>query len=291
MAMCMAAAALGFTACDLSASGSSGGSSSSSGSKVETSDVDIENYDYGFMKAEDYDPNATTIADTQKYTSLDAGTDYYFILQFDIASRVDNKGTSLLTVEIELDDIDVMTGTIAESNGVSIPMEFVDAATGKNVLSYTTDFKIPDMADTPKTVYIIMELIPVTTGQSHIYLKLSADDFEIYGNDGFTKDLTINAVQLEAPVAIWTENTGTLSWNQIKYAEYYLLYVDDEVLTDSSGNIVRIDVDSNIAVGGEVLYTRLYYYISGYHSVRVQACSTKAIFTASSYSNVVYVTI
>ena len=98
-----------------------------------TSDVEIANFNYGFIEEENYKDRETTIADTVRSTNLNVDTIYYCLMEFDVIARELNDGTSLMNVLVKFDNLGVANGTTEEAGtGNMTEMTFTDAGTGSD---------------------------------------------------------------------------------------------------------------------------------------------------------------
>jgi hypothetical protein len=190
-------------------------------------------------------------------TKLAVDTTYYLVIQFDLTAVRDNDGQSVLNVVLTFEDLEVMKGSIEDANtGKSEEMTFTDATTGKMGKTTTLSFRVPSSTVDAKTVSLLINLAPVTLGTSHLSLEFDYDGGEGYNLkgyvDGLTKNLTVSAVQIEAPVLTLTES-NYLEWNHVKNAEYYMIYYysDKTPVKDNNGNDVVV-YPTGVSVGGNV---------------------------------------
>lgn len=192
------------------------------------SDIEITNTNYGFIDEETYNGGKTLITDTTKSTNLKADTVYYCLIEFDIVARELNDGTSLLNVIVKFDNLGVTNGTTEEAGtGNVTEMRFTDAVTGKDVKQATLGYKIPSDPSKPKTIKLLVRMEPVSKGQSHISVSFEPavkNEFKILGDDGITKNLEVESVKIEAPVIEVDRDKKEVTWNHVKYADYYIIY-------------------------------------------------------------------
>lgn len=261
------------------------------GSAKGSSDIEISTPSFGFVKAEEYDPDPNTFDfndSAPAWTALDVDTDYYLFISLTITSRRDNDGQSMLAIDLTFDALNIMDGTMQDvSTGYIQDMTFTDATTGNIGKTTTISFKIPDKSAEPKTIKMIVALKPVTAGESHIIIGYRYDtsgEYKLLGSDGYTKNLKIETVKLETPVLTLT-SMGSLSWKNVKNADYYCIYESgqQDPLTDYLGNVIYVKSEG-ISVGGEMTYN-IGEYISGYHNIKIRAFSNNANILQSDYSN------
>ena len=293
MALALALAVACFAACD---NGLTRG-----GSAKGASDIEISDPEFGFVKAEEYDPDTFSIDTAHKWTSLDVDSQYYLILTFDVTSAQNNDGQSLLNVDITFDQLDTMDGKMEDvSTGLIEEMTFVDAGSGKLGKTTTVSFKIPPVSTQPKTINMIVQLTPMQAGESHIMIgyrfdpsttMASADSYRLLGSDGYTKNLKIISVQIEKP-QLSVDDMGTLIWNNVKNADYYLFYKGSELsepFTDESGEILRVDVKDENGIPvfgiGDEMSVNMGDYVVGFAEFRIRAFSNNENIIPSSFSN------
>lgn len=265
----------------------------SGGSAKGASDIQISDPEFGFVKSEEYDPDIFDIETAHKWTKLDVDSEYYLILTFDVTSMKNNDGQSLLNVDITFDALDIMDGTMEDvSTGLIEEMTFVDAGSGKYGKTTTVSFKIPPISTEPKTINMIVSLRPMQLGESHIIIGYrfdpsttmdSADSYKLLGSDGYTKNLTIQTVQIEAPVLSVNE-MGFLTWKHVKNADYYQVFETGQPLTDYTGKEV-IQIAEGYAIGGDIIFNVGDSIQPGYHSFTIRACSNNPNITMSNFSN------
>ncbi len=268
--------------------GCSGGTTAG-GSATGSSDIEISGLTFGFVRAEDYDPETFDIENAAQWTTLDVDTEYYLFLTLDIQARRDNDGQSLLNIKITFDSLDILEGTMEDvSTGMIETMTFQDANTGNIGKSTTVSFKIPSLSAEPKKINMIVSLQPIMVGESHIIIGYDYDapsQYRLLGDDGYTKNLTIQHVKIEAPVLDVTE-MGDLTWKHVKNADYYCIFESgsQEPLTDGNGDVIYVRAD-NTSVGSEIIYN-IGQYISGYHMLVVRAFSNNSNILSSDNSNI-----
>lgn len=260
------------------------------GSATGSSDIEISDPDFGFVRSEDYDPDTFDMAAVGRWTSLDVDTEYYLFITFDVTSRRNNDGQSLLNVDFTFDALDILQGTMEDvSTGMIEEMTFQDAGTGKIGKTTTISFKIPSLSAEPKTINMIVSLKPMQVGESHIIIGYRYDassEYKLLGSDGYTKNLKIQPVQIAAPVLELTE-LGALRWRNVKNADYYCIYragIQDP-LTDYLGNVIYITTEGT-SVGGEMYYN-IGEFIAGYNALVIRAFSNNPNIMNSDNSNVV----
>ena len=222
------------------------------------SDIDISDPLFGFVKEEEYDKDNFNINTAAKWTTLDADTDYYLFLTFDVTARQDNRGTDLLHVNIKFDALNVLNGTMEDvSTGELVEMPITDSNTGNPGKVTTVSFKIPSLSAKPKTINMIIRLKPISIGESHILISYDYDapeGYKLLGSDGYTKNLKIEAVKIATPV-LEVNNMGWLIWNHVKNADYYCVYVagSSEPMTDYLGNTIVIPAE-RVTAGSPMSY-------------------------------------
>lgn len=257
------------------------------GSATGSSDITVSEPVFGFISEAEYDPATSVIDTSKKWTALDVDTSYYLFLSFDVTAARNNDGQSLLNLNITFDALNVMDGTIEDvSTGMVSSLTFTDAATGNVGKTTTASFKIPALSAEPKTIEMIVQLRPVDVGESHIIIGYDYDqngEYKILGSDGYTKNLKINQVQIDAPTLTVTEPAGMLAWNHVKNAEYYMIYVDNEPVLDNSNKEIVVSAEG-YSVGAEMQFN-IRPYVYGYLSVTIRAYSTNENILASNHSN------
>ncbi len=258
------------------------------GSATGSSDITVSDPVFGFISEAEYDPDTSVIDTTKKWTALDVDTSYYLFLSFDVTAARDNDGQSLLDLNITFDALNVMDGTIEDvSTGMTESLVFTDATTGNVGKTTTASFKIPSLSAEPKKIEMIVKLRPVDVGESHIMIGYDYDpegEYKILGSDGYTKNLKINEVQIEAPVLSVTD-MGLLSWKHVKNAEYYMVYEDGVALQNYLGEDIVISAEG-YAVGSEIQYA-IGNDIVDFHNLAIKAISSNKNILESNYSNYV----
>ena len=152
------------------------GGTTAGGSATGSSDIEISDPVFGFIRAEDYDPETFDIETAAQWTTLDVDAEYYLFLTLDIAARRDNDGQSLLNINITFDALNILQGTMEDvSTGMIEEMTFQDANTGNVGKTTTVSFKIPSLSAEPKTINMIVSLQPVKVGESHIIIGYDYD--------------------------------------------------------------------------------------------------------------------
>lgn len=266
------------------------GGTTAGGSATGSSDIEISDPVFGFIRAEDYDPETFDIETAAQWTTLDVDAEYYLFLTLDIAARRDNDGQSLLNINITFDALNILQGTMEDvSTGMIEEMTFQDANTGNVGKTTTVSFKIPSLSAEPKTINMIVSLQPVKVGESHIIIGYDYDapsEYRLLGSDGYTKNLKIQAVKIEAPELSLTE-MGSLTWQHVRNADYYCIYEagSQNPLTDFFGDVIYITAE-NTSVGSPMVYN-IGEYISGYHALVIRAFSNSSNILSSDNSNIV----
>jgi hypothetical protein len=249
-----------------------------------TSDVEIANFDYGFIEEENYKDRETTIADTKRSTNLDVDTVYYCLMEFDVMARKLNDGTSLMNVLVKFDNLGVANGTTEEAGtGNMTEMTFTDAGTGTDSKISTLAYKIPSDPDKVKKIRILVRMLPVSIGESHISVSFEPKEFgefKILGDDGVTKNLNVVRVQIKAPEITVDRTNLKVKWTHVKHADYYIIFFEDKSINFS-------EVDQYTPVGAELEFDLSQFIDLGvtYGTVKIQACSNSSNFMKSSYSN------
>ena len=250
-----------------------------------TSDVEIDHFEYGFIEEDNYKDRETTIAETKRSLDIKVDTVYYCMMEFNVSARNLNDGTSLMNVLVKFDNLGVANGTTEEAGtGNATEMIFTDAGTGTDSKISTLAYKIPPDPDKPKTIRILVRLVPVTVGESHISVSFEPaeyGEFKILGEDGFTKNLEVKRVQIEAPVITVDRANLKVKWNHVKHADFYVVYFENK-------SIEFVDVDPQYTPVGTELSFDLSQFIDlgvTYGTVKVQACTKSDNFLKSSHSN------
>jgi hypothetical protein len=253
-----------------------------------SSDIIISEPQFGFVSEAEYDPGASEIDTSHKWTSLDVDTSYFLFLTFDITAARNNDGQSIMDLKITFDSLDVMDGTIEDvSTGNIVSMTFTDSETQKEGRTTTASFKIPAFSAEPKKIEMVVKLRPVNVGESHIIISYNYDSPEgckILGSDGYTKNLKINHVKIETPELALT-NMGLLTWKNVKNAEYYMIYENGEAVCDIYGEPIVIQA-AGYSVGGDMRYN-IGNDIVGYHNFSLRAFSTNKNILQSNFSNII----
>ena len=276
--------------------GGSGGRPLAEGSSA----IIINDFNWSFIRAEDYTEDMTS-TDGVKFKELDADTDYYFACDFNVGAVNDNDGQTRFDTHIKFDDISILDGTIQEVGSGSTNEQIkLDNETGKVNMEATVSFKIPAFSDEVKRISITMRLVPVKIGTAHISIDFGKKEggngapktdggTNISGSDGLTRAIDVIAATIPAPVLTYNAEANLIVWQHVKNAEYYKIFVDEEVLT-VEGKEVEVRADEFTAVGHE-MSLNLVRYLAGYHRVKIQAFNDNANFIDSLYSNTVEVNV
>ena len=264
------------------------GNTTSGGSATGSSDITVSDPIFGFIDESEYDPASSVIDTSKKWTSLNVDTTYYLFLTFDVTAARNNDGQSLLDLNITFDALNILEGTIEDvSTGLIQDLIFTDAVTGNVGKTTTASFKIPAESAKPKKIEMIVKLVPVDVGESHIIIGYNYDNDEackILGSDGYTKNLTIKSVQIEKPTLSLTP-MGLLSFNHVKNADYYVVCENGNEVKDIFGNPIVIPAEG-YSVGDQITYN-IGNDIVGFHSLTVRAYSNDKNITPSTFSNAV----
>ncbi len=260
----------------------------SKGPVADTSDLDIANFEYGFIEENDYEEGSTKIKDTQKSTQLSADTIYYCIMEFDIFARELNKGLSLVNIEVAFDNLDVANGTTEEATtGNVTEMTFTDAGTGKQRKVATHAYKIPPDPDEAKKIRLVVRIQPVSIGDSCKitinFQSQTAGEFEVYGNDGITKNLEVVRAQLTAPKIKVDRDRLRVTWDHVENADYYIIQFENQ-------SIEYRDISADAYTGAELSFDLSEFSIYGieYGAVKIIAASDNPNFAKSKDSNIEY---
>ena len=251
-----------------------------------TSDVEIAHFDYGFIEEENYKDRETTVADTTKNQKLKVDTVYYCLMEFDVIARNLNDGTSLMNVLVKFDNLGVANGTTEEAGtGNMTEMTFTDAGTGTDSKISTLAYKIPSDPDKSKKIKILVRMLPVSIGESHISVSFEPKEFgefKVLGDDGVTKNLTVERVKIEAPVIEVDRESLKVKWKHVKHADYYVIYFGEK-------SIKLTDFDAQYTSVGTALEFDLSQFASivdyNVGTVKIQACSNSTNFQRSDFSN------
>ena len=241
--------------------------------------VEVSDPIYGFIEADKYIPNTTTMEDATNGTRLQVDTEYFAMIEFDVTSHSDNDGQSLLNVVITFDNLDAMDGTMEEvSTGIVTELTVTDAPTGKNIKTTDLRFKVPSRSSKPKKIGIVVRLKPLNVEESHIKFTFEAEKnadnvemFDITGSSGFTRNIKIEQVQLETPEMRYEESYRVLYIKNVKNADYYCLYeaATSDPLKDINGNVIYIRSE-DFGVGSEIPYP-VSNLTPGLHLLQVRA--------------------
>lgn len=259
------------------------------GNANRSTDLDIGDPQFDFVKEEEYDEDTYVFNPNKKVNNLNVDADYFLFLTFDVNARQNNNGQSVLNVNITFDVLDVLNATVQEANtGAMVEMQYIDATTGKPGKTITLSFKVPPESAKPRKIDMTIKLKPAAAGESHIQINYdydAPDGYRITGSDGYTKNLTINKVQIQAPVVSLT-SLGTLTWNHVKNADYYYIYESSNTntpLTDVWGEVIIIEAH-DAQVGAQLSYNIREDY-TGFHIFVIKAFSDNPNITPSSISN------
>lgn len=274
----------------LSCSACAGSGVTAGGSATGSSDIEISDPVFGFVRASEYDPENFDMDSASKWTDLDLDEEYYLFLSLNVTARRDNDGQSLLSVNVTFDALNILDGTMEDvSSGLMEEMTFIDAGTGDIGKTTTVSFKIPSLSAEPKTINMIVRLQPMQVGQSHIIIGYDYDapsEYRLLGSDGYTKNLQIKPVKIDTPVLELTE-LGVLTWKHVKNAEYYQIYEagSSQPLTDITGEAITV-YPNGTSEGGD-MYQDI--DLTGYHELVIRAFNSREGILTSDYSNsVVY---
>lgn len=257
------------------------------GTATGSSDIEVSTPQFAFVAEEDYDPNSTVIDYSRKWNDLRVDTSYYLYVKFKITSARDNDGQSLIDLNITFDTIDIMDGTIEEVGTGNVQTLTFKDATGNVGKTTTASFKIPAWSDESKEISMTVKLLPVTVGKSHILIGYDYDPdgkgtYNLLGSDGYTKNLEIKEVQIDAPV-IDVDDDGILFWNHVKNADYYMVYINGKPVQDDYGQDLVISAEG-YSVGGQIRFN-IGEYIYGQQTVVMRAFSQNQYILPSEYSN------
>ncbi len=251
-----------------------------------TSDVEIANFDYGFIEEENYNDRETTVADTKRSTELKVDTVYYCLMEFDVIARNLNDGTSLMNVLVKFDNLGVANGTTEEAGtGNMTEMTFTDAGTGTDSKVSTLAYKIPSDPDKSKKIKILVRMLPVSIGNSHISVSFEPKEFgefKILGDDGVTKNLEVVRVQLEAPVIEVDRESLKVKWNHVKHADYYLIFFGETEIKFTNFDAQYTAIGTRLEFDLSQFASIVDYYVG---TVKIQACSNSSNFMKSTHSN------
>ena len=251
-----------------------------------TSDVEISGFDYGFIEEANYEDRVTTVADTKRSLPLRVDTVYFCMIEFDVIARDLNDGTSLLDILIKFDNLGVTEGTTEEAGtGNTTEIKFKNAETGTESKISTLSYKIPSDPDKSKKIKILVRMIPMSVGESHISVSFEsneANEFKVLGDDGVTKNIKIDRVALETPVITVEQNK--VKWKHVKNAAYYTIYFGEEQM--------NFEVPSNTSVGTDIEFNLSKFLIElgvDFGEVKVEANpGGNTNFSKSALSNIVY---
>lgn len=276
-------------------------------------DVDISEPDYGFIKQENFTPNAENPLEgtkNEKEVKFEVGTTYYLIIVFTLTPRQDNEGQSYFKTTAKFDNLDVLDATMqqASTSSTSVEVEH-DMLEDKVTRNVQASFKIASSTEEVKKYTMIVRMVPnKASGKTGVQLKIdfSLDGgYKIWGADGFTRSIDIDKGTLVIPEPAYNSYDGKLRWKHVKNASYYVVYDgNDNPLMFDTGNGERsekIMVTPDIKAGEDDMYAPLDkawvngVKLSGYNEFRVKAFGKDGendeSFYSSKFSEIVDVTI
>jgi hypothetical protein len=269
-----------------------GGSSSSDTGLIETT-VDIDSVGCGFIV--NPEQSGQTV-DYTKYTSLNSlsiASKYFLVFEFGFSPRGNTGGTAILNSEITFPALTIFDAFSQEvdSGASQTPVSYKDPTTNEQMKKVTASFKVPETAGKTKKELIVFSIAPKTTGNSHISLNFTSTSLLLAGDgsSGKTTAITIDSYQIDAPTLSYS---GRLQWNHVKYANYYEIFVNGDVLL-KNGEKYKQQIDDSTAIGATVSFSDFASFgISGNDiGFKIQAFSSEAGYEPSSYSNEIFETI
>lgn len=227
-------------------SGNNGGGNNNTGNNnsgslaVEISDVKQE------VRYIDDDGMITPVLSNE----LKYRTRYTLELSFVITPNMDSDGTQFVDTVLTFADINILNGNIKEAEtGKQDVQQTIDAATGATRKDITLSFKIPAERDVEKKVTILVGIDPLEVADSSsMQVDFKSDDARVLG-DGIMKSYSIVKSSIETPVLRYSNTV--LSWNHVKNATYYKLYLNGREMVDSYGNPYIIYA-TDLNVGAEI---------------------------------------
>ena len=132
---------------------------------------------------------------------------------------------------------------------------------------------------------MIIKLRPVNIGESHIIISYeydSPDNCKILGSDGHTKNLEVKQVKIQTP-ELTVNSTGLLSWQNLKNADYYMIYENGAPVKDLNGKDIVIEATGYDV--GSTIYYNIGNHVTGFHYFQIRAFSQNKNILTSDYSN------
>lgn len=252
--------------------------------------TEISGIEYGFVETTGQgDPDLDA---AQKYVDLRVDTVYYLFFRFSLTPRTTNYGGHTVGSTIVFEKIDVLNGRMEEvGSGDFSELIFTDDM-GETSKRTEVTFTVPSQKEEVKTIEILLRLTPVQAGQSYVKLSFASENSGLTGDgrDGQTINVAVDRIELSAP-ELSVEGGASLTFPQVKNADYYKLIVDGETLT-VDGREYILEADPAVAAGRPVTFSKLSELLgTGTHRVRVQAFARNANYLTSAPSNEVTVTL
>ena len=191
-------------------------------------------------------------------------TKYTLELSFVITPNMDSDGTQMLDTVLTFADINILNGSIKEAEtGKQDVSQTIDAGTGTTRKDITLSFKIPAERDVEKEITILVGIDPLEVADSSsMQVDFKSDDARVLG-DGIMKSYSIVKDSIDTPALVYNRDTYMISWNHVKNATYYKIYLNDMDMVDKYGNPYIIYA-SDINVGANMTLDVLTLVSLGY---------------------------
>lgn len=267
-----------------------------------SSDIEISDPVFNLATVEDFDKNGkwNLNADAMK---LNVDTEYYLNMSFDVEALKDNDGQSMLGVKITFDEVDILSYKM-QGIGTGIYSSWdsdeSDSDTGKIEDVIVMSFRIPHKKSEPMTIDAKIKLKPLKAGDSQMSVnfeynkpdgvEIDKNDpdakYKILGSDGYTMNIEVKKVKIEAPT-LRVDEMGNIRWNHVKNAVQYKIYEmgSNVPLKNKDGEDIIIEAE-NFSVGSEMI-CNIGEHLRDVHIIHIRAFSHNASIDPSDYSNFV----
>ncbi len=215
--------------------------------------------------------------------TLRVDTNYLLEITFFVTALTNNDGEETFNIEIKLDDVSILDGQVEEVGSGSFSQTLFKNNSGGQGRKINVAFTLPETFNEVKEIKMLVNLTPIKHGLSKISVSFNSLDATLTGYDGFSKSITINQVKLPTSTIAFSQSDKVLSWTHVQKADYYKIFVDDQVLK-SGGKEVIIDGSIYGSTASQI-NCKLSNYIEGSHTIKVQAFSNNSSYTASNFSN------
>lgn len=134
----------------------------------------------------------TDVANETNQNSMKLNREYFYTFTFDLTNRIENDGTHLVSLEITINNINLINSTIFDSNsGDTSELVFYNSS---GVLSKTTTVKIflPSTQDAFKSSFIYLKLTPLQEGDVKFTYDFLSESVELTSNQYINGFYTIS---------------------------------------------------------------------------------------------------